>query len=102
MESLSSAADVGHIEKRGVAVEDGDGLAETIDQPMASAGHLAGTIESNFCKYKGKPRRISVVHADKFKKLQNTYQESVDKALKTLNPGKLVSMEYLYGDSTVD
>jgi len=66
--------------------------------PEAVAGD-GGLAVSQFCKYRGKPRRISVDHAAEFKAIQKTYKDSVNKALKNLNTGKLASQEYLRGDA---
>ena len=55
-------------------------------------------IQSNFCKYLGKPRRISVEHAKDFKTIQSSYKDSVQRALSNLNDGKLTSAEYLLHD----
>lgn len=52
---------------------------------------LGAFMESNFCKYLGKPRRISIDQAKNFKTIQSDYKECVHKALSNLNDGKLAS-----------
>lgn len=69
---------------------------------MARTATPDGDMESYFCKYQGKPRRISKDHASRFKIIQNTYKETIEKALRNLNPGKLASQEYLLHDTTVN
>lgn len=83
-----------------MVVDDSPGLRiETAQNKEADdMVDIGDFIQSNFCKYLGKPRRISVEHAKDFKTIQSNYKDSVHRALSNLNDGKLTSQEYLIHD----